>query len=291
MSNPANLVNCRLVAADSTNSFGYAEPAYNVALSGHHAYVARAQRLSVLNVKTHSAPVEVGSHFIGSWVRSVFLTGNRAYVAAETNGLIIFDVSNPTNCVRLGTYMPPGSPVDVVVSGRLAFVTYGSQGDLDDLELEIVDVSTPASCLSLGEYDETEVYRVAVAGTRVFVSQNHGRNLTVLDVSNPANPAHVTTLNIGWPGRDVISAGGRILLAGGPAGLFVIPTILDVQFALRVDAALGVPFTLESATNLWVPDAWSPLLTTNVPVMPFDYVDCDVKRSERPHKYYRVRQP
>ena len=32
-------------------------------------------------------------------------------------------------------------------------------------------------------------------------------------------------------------------------------------------------------------------LATNVPAMPFDYVDFDVKLSEKPHKFYRVRQP
>jgi len=30
---------------------------------------------------------------------------------------------------------------------------------------------------------------------------------------------------------------------------------------------------------------------TNVAVMPFDYVDFDVKISEKPQEFYRVRQP
>jgi len=34
-----------------------------------------------------------------------------------------------------------------------------------------------------------------------------------------------------------------------------------------------------------------PLLTTNVATMPFDFVDFDVKLSEKPQKFYRVRQP
>jgi hypothetical protein len=37
---------------------------------------------------------------------------------------------------------------------------------------------------------------------------------------------------------------------------------------------------------------WTPLLTTNpASAGPFDYVDFDIKLSEKPHKYYRVRQP
>ena len=32
-------------------------------------------------------------------------------------------------------------------------------------------------------------------------------------------------------------------------------------------------------------------MTANVAAMPFDYVDFDVKLSDKPQKYYRVRQP
>ena len=32
-------------------------------------------------------------------------------------------------------------------------------------------------------------------------------------------------------------------------------------------------------------------MTTNVPAMPFDYVDFDVRLADKPQKYYRVRQP
>ena len=31
--------------------------------------------------------------------------------------------------------------------------------------------------------------------------------------------------------------------------------------------------------------------TTNVPAMPFDFVDFDVRIAEKPRKFYRVRQP
>jgi hypothetical protein len=89
----------------------------------------------------------------------------------------------------------------------------------------------------------------------------------------------------------VAAVAGRIYLADGEAGLVVLPTLPNVQFTVRVDAIPGVPFTLEAATNLNAPIPWTPLLSTNVPVMPFDYVDFDVKLSEKPQKYYRVRQP
>ena len=65
----------------------------------------------------------------------------------------------------------------------------------------------------------------------------------------------------------------------------------NVQFIVRTDATPNLPFTLEANTDLLDPNPWTPLLTTNVPAMPFDFVDFDVKLSEKPQKFYRVRQP
>ena len=86
-------------------------------------------------------------------------------------------------------------------------------------------------------------------------------------------------------------AANRIYLADGSAGLLVLPSLPNVQFTVRVDAAPSVPFTLEAATNLSDPNPWQPLLTTNIATMPFDYVDFDVKLTNKPQKFYRVRQP
>ena len=71
----------------------------------------------------------------------------------------------------------------------------------------------------------------------------------------------------------------------------VLPTLPNVQLTVRVDATPNLPFTLEATTNLSIPNSWQPLLTTNVATMPFDFVDFDAKTSEKPQKFYRVRQP
>ncbi len=72
----------------------------------------------------------------------------------------------------------------------------------------------------------------------------------------------------------------------------VLPTLANVQFTVRVDeGTLGTPFTLEAATSLTPPIQWSPLWTTNPPALPFDYVDFDVKLTNKRHRFYRVRQP
>jgi hypothetical protein len=95
------------------------------------------------------------------------------------------------------------------------------------------------------------------------------------------------------PSRPCLRIGaGLVLIAGGlAAGLVVLPALPNVQFTVRADATPGVSFTLEAATHLHTPIPWTPIFTTNVSAMPFDYVDFDVKLSDKPRKFYRVRQP
>jgi hypothetical protein len=114
--------------------------------------------------------------------------------------------------------------------------------------------------------------------------------LLVIDVSDPENCTRVSGYPTG-PAYGVAVTTDRTYIASWGRGLLVLPSLSNLQLTLRVDATPNLPFTLEAATNLSDPNPWQPLLTTNVPAMPFDFVDFDVKLSEKPQKFYRVRQP
>jgi hypothetical protein len=151
-------------------------------------------------------------------------------------------------------------------------------------------VSNPANCVRVGGYDTSSyAFGVAVSGNYAYVADIF--SLQVIDVSNPTNCVRVGDYDTSGQARGVAVVADRIYVADGEAGLVVLPTLPNVQFTVRVDATPGTPFTLEAATNLNAPISWTPLLTTNVHAMPFDYVDFDVKLSDKPHKFYRVRQP
>jgi hypothetical protein len=131
---------------------------------------------------------------------------------------------------------------------------------------------------------------VALSGNYAFLA-DYTAGLAVIDVSNPTNCLRVGSYDTRRTALGVAVAAGRVYVAAGQAGLVVLPTIPNVQLTVRVNSMTNETFTLEAATNLLGPITWTPLLTTNVPVMPFDYVDLDVKLSEKPQKFYRVRQP
>lgn len=83
-------------------------------------------------------------------------------------------------------------------------------------------------------------------------------------------------------------SGNRVYVADSQNGLIIFCTIPQLQYMMRVDGGTaGMPFTIEAASNLNSPISWTPILTTNPPVVPFEFTDFDVVG---PVKFYRARQ-
>ena len=111
--------------------------------------------------------------------------GNTAYIATNTAGMAIVDVSSKTNPLLLSTYDTPGNSRAIVLSddGNVAYITDSQSG------LQIVDVSVPASPVILSSYDsEGSAWGVDISadGNYVYVADFLG--IEVIDVSNNQSP-------------------------------------------------------------------------------------------------------
>jgi hypothetical protein len=62
----------------------------------------------------------VGSYDTPNYANDVFVSGDLAYVANDTSGVQIIDVSNPSSPQLRGSYDTPGSAWGVFVSGGRA---------------------------------------------------------------------------------------------------------------------------------------------------------------------------
>jgi len=129
-----------------------------------------------------------------------------AYVCRGTTGLMIVDVTVPSEPTPILTYDTPGSCSDVVAEGRIVYVADGNSG------LLVLDVSNPASPQVLTTY---------VAGSAVSYIGRDGNRLGVLganvfrllDVSDPASPLPMGTLPV-TASFDVEVRGNRAYLGG-----------------------------------------------------------------------------
>jgi len=142
----------------------------------------------------------------------VRVTGDMAFVADGTGGLLIFDISNPASPVEVGTYDTPGTVQALWIHGDLVFVCDYYDG------LHIVDVSTPSAPSLVSTYNTSgRVMDAEVAGDYAFVA-DYDAGLVVFDISNPALPSLVGSYNTPGFARDVDVEGNYAYVADRSGG-------------------------------------------------------------------------
>jgi hypothetical protein len=128
----------------------------------------------------------MGSIGFADIVYDVALSGNYAYLANNTMGLRVIDVSDPYNPVSVGWLDTPGYAMAVFKSGIYAYVASGSSG------LCIVNVAEPTTPLLAGTYDTQESsLDVMVYDNIAYIADFFG-DLLLVDVTYPISPQYLS---------------------------------------------------------------------------------------------------
>ncbi len=177
-------------------------------IQGHFLYVSvfgsTTNDLAIIDIEDPSQLAGVGgvalSEFLGLEVQ-----GQLAFLAEGTNGLSIYNVSNPSSVTSLGSVNTPGNATDVLVDGTIAYVADGPSG------VQIVDVSDTATPTILGSYNTPgNAQRLALQGHTLFVADLTG-GIQILDVSNPTNVIYVDAIS-GITAYDAALFGEHIVI-------------------------------------------------------------------------------
>lgn len=155
------------------------------------------------------------------------IANNKAYIAAEGNGVFVIDLTNLDNLSVLNHYQTTYPVRDIsVAGGHLFMLTPGETPDVSTLRALSLnsesDTPPVASELSiLGG----EVNRLSMNGSIAYIA-NGTYGVSLIDVSNPAKPQHLVSYYLMEPVRDIIAINDVLLLAGksvnGPNELSVI---------------------------------------------------------------------
>jgi hypothetical protein len=151
---------------------------FDVAVIGDYAFVTVESNigtdglLEVVDVSDPTNPSTVESAFLDGDPRSIYVSGNYAYVAAADHflptvegGLRVVDVSIPSSVILIASYETPGDPRDVFVVGDLVYVA---------------------------DYDSLQIFRHISVG----IEENDNENLQVQNVEllqNQPNPFNKLT--------------------------------------------------------------------------------------------------
>jgi hypothetical protein len=205
----------------------------DVAESGNFAYVSMQDHekpenrgMLVYDVSDPSQPIQVGFVNTDHSSSAVAVQGNYAYFLElpqlgetdQLSDLIIFDISDPTSPVEAGR-------VDIAINARTALCIEvdGNYAYIGDQEqgLRIFDISNPATPVEVGSPPDIRmVLDLAVEGDKVFTASY--AYVTVVDVSDPANPVLEDYYTSSGLSMGIDAVGNTIYIADFDGGLAVL---------------------------------------------------------------------
>jgi hypothetical protein len=128
--------------------------------------------------------INIGHTNNGGIAQGIALSGNYAYLASGTNGLLIYDISNPALPVKVGHSL--GSNAEefnayaVAVSSNYAFVAANASGKWG---LFVYDVSNAVAPTNVGYFSADNYGGMALLGTNIYLGGDD--RVPVINISNP----------------------------------------------------------------------------------------------------------
>lgn len=231
--------------------------------NGDYAYVVNMDDekpgLHIFDVREREAPVRVAIQPLIYGAERVRLEGSMVYVAGVANdaGLIVVDVSNPSNPKKLGSWWDSTCSESVTVDNQIAYLAHGDQGleilDVRDPNepavikhfsaagrvrgvdtqghiayvangyrgLKIVDVSNNSSPVDLSELKTYRALDVDVAGPFAHVADDWA-GYKLVDISNPSQPKLISELDTPGYAEDIFVLRNMVYIADGEGGLRIL---------------------------------------------------------------------
>ncbi|MBN1669220.1 MAG: alpha/beta fold hydrolase [Anaerolineales bacterium] len=188
---------------------------HDVALNGQYAYVADGWAgLRILDVSDPDGMIEVGHYsFISYSFHQVIVRPPYAYLA-DSDTLVIIDISDPQNPTFVGNYNTANSLNGIALRDDYIYMATGSH-------LVVMDISNPAVPVSVNRLSlPATAFRIALSGELAYLTAS-GPDLLIVNLANPAQPELL----------------GQSDLPGGADAVAVadnLAYIVDQDFGLRV---------------------------------------------------------
>ena len=186
--------------------------------------------LQVINVSDATKPVNVANIPSGYRTAGIVFDGNYGYVAVGDSGLAVYNVTNPAAptlagkimttgraaCVSYGAVTIGGSPVGhIFVSNR------NPVSGLSAINVSNPAVPTTSAFMSANQAATGIAYAPFYSNGKVYIAYGSS-GLRIVDVSNPAGAALISTTPLGGDSRSVAVSGTTAFVAARDSGVFVI---------------------------------------------------------------------
>ncbi len=211
-------------------------------------YLLNGNNLEVMDITTGTNPAKLFEINAGWGIETMFLTQNNMFLGTTT-GMIIYDITDPQNLIRISTYNHIRSCDPVVVDDTLAYITLRSGtncgGTVNCLDvINIKNLSQPAIVRS---YPMTNPFGLGKDGDLLFVCDGNA-GLKVFDASDPKTiSSHLIYSYPAIKAFDVIPI-GNVLVMIGDDGLYQYSysNVQNITFLSKIEVKKRIGFTSQT---------------------------------------------
>ncbi len=159
----------------------------DIVVEGNFAYIGTYNGIFVIDVTDYTEPKLIQNIIPESHLFDIEISGTKAYAAANYDGLLIFDITNPSS-ISLISSVDTNQAYDVAVRGDYAYIADTGSG------LRIIDISDPFFPILVGGISEgfgSSIWAIDVTENHAFVIAQPG--IYSIDISTPTSPLIISS--------------------------------------------------------------------------------------------------
>jgi hypothetical protein len=248
----------------------------DISVSGNYAFIAddNTSGVAIIDISNPLKPRRTSQFRIGeafNYAKAIHAVGNYCYVAYHNAGLVILDISDINNPIKVGELITPvqDHTVGTHVLGNYAYTANLQYSGLTVIgaALSIIDVSNPAAPTLTSKFTHaslTEPRRVHVVGNYAYIADLN--RLIIVNVTNKAAPTFVGSLDTDGTVEDIQVQGNYAYIADGARNFKVINISIPTAptLAASFDTAGTARGIFVSGDLAYVANAGSGIFVYNI---------------------------
>ncbi|MDO4574992.1 MAG: hypothetical protein Q4D98_07235 [Planctomycetia bacterium] len=194
-----------------------APPASDVTISGNRLFAVGKRALTVYDISDPMLPKKTASLYGLTEGRQVVVYKENLYITSRMGGMYVVDIRDPDRPRLRAHYDTMELATGIVCDNDVAYVSQRQFGT------EFIDISDPDHPRHLGFIVSGEAQSVDIANGLLYAGDWGSRELTIIDVRNPKNPAIIGSGALDGLGDGVYVRGNIAYAATGPHKLRQAP--------------------------------------------------------------------